>query len=417
MIQAEKQSIDEQRLKLEQELDQYASNLVHLRTSYAELKPKVESYRATCKDTFQQYMTLTNDWSLAKKQTNESKIRVQMTKNQIKYFKNFYSYELNKCDLFSMDMSDFAKFWKLEWEQIVEKIRHDFKLLYEAIRQETISFYEEKSKEVQIELEQITQYQQVKQEKYIKIQQKLQSEYEEVQKKLTYEKEILLKSEAIYFKLESELKTIQIQDEERFEAQSNDLYGLQESIVAMVSSVEEIRRRKVYLESEIIIYRHLLIKCGIVKQIEMPSSSVVSITKKRKFIIESQCRGSINIECPLDSTYIRLMNQSASAVIDISRWLLKRRVDSKMVLQYTLPNGLRLLPGSELRVYSKLGGAVAQKSSDQSAFSSSLHQQIILNDVFSMGIGDKIETQLLDEKGEEKASCIQSATNDWIVCD
>ncbi|CAF1104190.1 unnamed protein product [Rotaria sordida] len=58
--------------------------------------------------------------------------------------------------------------------------------------------------------------------------------------------------------LESNLKTIQIQHNEKFEAQTTELQYLYESIMAMVSSVEEIQRRKNFLESEIIIYRHIL---------------------------------------------------------------------------------------------------------------------------------------------------------------
>ncbi|CAF1021145.1 unnamed protein product [Rotaria sp. Silwood1] len=277
MIQAENQSIDEQRLKLEQELNQSASALVNLRTSYEELGNKVGSYRTMCKETLQ-----------------------------------------HQCSLFLTDMSDFAEFWKVEWKQIIEKIRHDFELLYGAMHQETISFYEKKTQEVQAELEQITQYQPVEQEAHIKIQQQLQSEYEEVQKKFASEKQVLLETEATYSKLESELNTIQTQYEEQFTAQASDLDYLQESILAMVSSIEEMRRRKISLQSEIIIYRHLLSK--------------------------------------------------------------------QVILQYTVPDGLRLQPGSELKIYSESGAAVAQKLSNQSAFSSSLHQELVLKDISSMGM-------------------------------
>ncbi|CAF5176002.1 unnamed protein product, partial [Rotaria sp. Silwood1] len=47
--------------------------------------------------------------------------------------------------------------------------------------------------------------------------------------------------------------------------------------------------------------------------------------------------------------------------------------------------GLRLQPGSELNVYSESGAAVAQKSRAQSAFPSSLHQELVLKDISSMG--------------------------------
>ncbi len=44
-------------------------------------------------------------------------------------------------------------------------------------------------------------------------------------------------------KLEAELKSIQLQHEDRFKAQSKDINDLQESILLMASDVDEIRRR------------------------------------------------------------------------------------------------------------------------------------------------------------------------------
>ncbi|CAF1024786.1 unnamed protein product [Rotaria sordida] len=355
MLQFETQSIDEQRLKLEQELKQSSSALIDLRKSYTELEQRVGSFRVECKDTFQ---------------------NMQMVKTQIEFSKKLYT----KFTYFSVDMTDFAEFWKLEWVEIIKKIRHDFELLYRTIHQETILFYEKKSKEIQIESEKITEYQQAEHVEHVKILEKVQSEYEEVQKKHSYEKEILMKSEATYSELESNLKTIQIQHNEKFEAQTTELQYLYESIMVMVSSVEEIQRRKNFLESEIIIYRHILGKCQLKNVVE------TTIITKRTYVVEIQCHGTINIECPFDSTHICLTNQSTNTTIDISRWQLIRRVDSQVVLQYILPDGLQLKPGSELRIYSKLGAEVAEKSSNESIFSSSLYQKIVLNDVYSMGI-------------------------------
>jgi hypothetical protein len=42
---------------------------------------------------------------------------------------------------------------------------------------------------------------------------------------------------------ESEFQSIQLQDNERFEAQSKDLHSLQESIIAMAYDIEEMRQR------------------------------------------------------------------------------------------------------------------------------------------------------------------------------
>jgi hypothetical protein len=137
-------------------------------------------------------------------------------------------------------------------------------------------------------------------------------------------------------------------------------------------------------------------------------------------------------ECPLESTYIAVINQSTNAAIDISRWRLVRRVDAKTTLQYTMSAGVQVKPGRELRIYSKFGSEVSQLSSSESNFSSSLYEKLILNDVHSMGkwfyqailitiaffyrclgIGEMIETILLDDHGKEIASCLQQAESEW----
>ncbi|CAF3435661.1 unnamed protein product [Rotaria socialis] len=405
MIQVQEQLIGEDRLKLERVLNQSASTLAELRASCVEWEKNIGSFRATREDTFQKYMALAKDWCLMKKRTNEYKISLEMMKIKIQFSKTSNA----KVDLSSMDMSDFAGYWKLEWEQIVQKIRHDFEILYGAIHQETVCYYEKKSAELQGELEQIVDYQKVDVVKHVETVEKIQTEYQEVQKTYSHESAILLKSEALFSKLESEWKAIQIQNQEKLDVQSNDLGYLHENIMMMVSSIEEMQRSKICLESEIIIYRHILGKSDICQIAE------TTLAKGRKFVVQYECHGSISMECPLDGTHISLTNQSANAVIDISRWQLIRHVDSKNVLQYRLPAGLRLKPGSELRLYSKLGTEVTQVSSNGSTFSPSSFQKIVLDDVYSIGVGDRIETLLLNENGEEKASCVQSVAATGVI--
>lgn len=62
-----------------------------------------------------------------------------------------------------------------------------------------------------------------------------------------------------------------------------------------------------------------------------------------------------------------------------------RRVDSKVKLQYRLSNGLQLKLGCELRVYSKLGAEITQASSTENFITSSLYQQVVMNERFSLG--------------------------------
>jgi hypothetical protein len=80
------------------------------------------------------------------------------------------------------------------------------------------------------------------------------------------------------------------------------------------------------------------------------------------------------------------VNHSISKNIDVSRWMLQRRIDSKTELKYTIPDGTRLSAGGELRIYSKLGADGTQLSSNYDVVSSSLHQKLVNNNVVSWGM-------------------------------
>jgi chromosome segregation ATPase len=86
------QSNDEQRLKLQQELDQSSSTLINLGTSYAISQKKIESLHAEREDTFQQYLKVTDNWGHCKKQVTELKASVQALKNQHVFYKNMRSH-------------------------------------------------------------------------------------------------------------------------------------------------------------------------------------------------------------------------------------------------------------------------------------------------------------------------------------
>lgn len=119
-----------------------------------------------------------------------------------------------------------------------------------------------------------------------------------------------------------------------------------------------------------------------------------------------------------------------SKVVDISRWLLVRRVDSKIVLQYRFADKLILEPGWGLEVYLKSDEKTNANLSNENVSS---QQKIVVNIEASFGLlkykfllpicslfllkglGEKIETFLFNDKGDEKASCIQTAIAESVT--
>ena len=82
-------------------------------------------------------------------------------------------------------------------------------------------------------------------------------------------------------------------------------------------------------------------------------------------------------ECAANGKYISMVNYSTSKDIDISRWTLKQRVDSSQEIRYTIPEGVRLPQGRELRIYAKLSGGNTNEASVQ---------QLVNNNIVSWGM-------------------------------
>jgi hypothetical protein len=92
LIDIEQQWEGKRSFALEEELKQSASVLISLRTSYAELQRKVGSLYGECDDLFKQYLTLTHDWCIVKKQRHKWHLSLETLKSYIVFYKNLHAY-------------------------------------------------------------------------------------------------------------------------------------------------------------------------------------------------------------------------------------------------------------------------------------------------------------------------------------
>ena len=92
-------------------------------------------------------------------------------------------------------------------------------------------------------------------------------------------------------------------------------------------------------------------------------------------------------ECSPNGTFITLANHSMNKDIDISRWTLRRRLDANTENRYTVPDGVRLQQGRELRIYSRLG-ATAESSANSRADSNMPRREIVNNTLDSWGMAN-----------------------------
>lgn len=178
------------------------------------------------------------------------------------------------------------------------------------------------------------------------------------------------------------------------------------------------------MESEIIVYRHILDS----NQIRVVAPVTAEIAEKVVVVNESKRKGPVGIsksrrsrkvrvdffvcvglveECAASGKYIVLVNHSSTQDVDISKWVLKRRLDSVSDVLYTIPNGTELKHSEELTIYSKIGADAVDASLNYQG-TLTPNREIVSHEIASWGMGNAVETFLIDRNGEEKASHIQS---------
>jgi hypothetical protein len=91
-------------------------------------------------------------------------------------------------------------------------------------------------------------------------------------------------------------------------------------------------------------------------------------------------------ECSPTGTFIILENYSSSRDVDISRWVLRRHIDSTTKLQYIIPDGTRLQSGKVLQIYAKRAGGGEVKAFVRNVVSSLKSQELVNNDISSWGM-------------------------------
>ena len=94
LIGIEQQRKDKGSLSLEEELKKSSSVLISLRTAYAELQRELQSLYAEYDNSLKQYLVVSNNWCMVKKELNKWKQRVETLKRHIGFYKNIRSYSV-----------------------------------------------------------------------------------------------------------------------------------------------------------------------------------------------------------------------------------------------------------------------------------------------------------------------------------
>lgn len=92
---------------------------------------------------------------------------------------------------------------------------------------------------------------------------------------------------------------------------------------------------------------------------------------------------------------IILENTSRSKDIDLTNWVIKRRVDSRDEIEYKFPDSLQLKANKTLRIWAR-GQGKENPPND-----------VVNDEIENWGIGVNVVTVVINDAGEEKATHLQ----------
>ncbi|CAF1197997.1 unnamed protein product [Didymodactylos carnosus] len=287
---------------------------------------------------------------------------------------------------------DIKQFYGKELERAISFIRRDFELLYSSFYKQMDEYYSIRLEEAQKEIKRLL----VLQAEQEIIQTEV--EIEQTQKMLTHNNDLYIELQEKYAKFEVELKTVEEENIASYDAYEKDVQVHQEQIEQLAFDIAEILRSKTHLETEIIICRHLLeIEFEGQQPVIVPTDTTSFGSESGKVLTKKTKKGPVGIkECASYGEFITLENTSVSEDVNVSYWILKRRIDSLPELRYTFPSGLIIEHGKELKIYAKNALKQSQETLNRS-------NKIVNNELASWGYGMNIETRLINANGEERA--------------
>jgi len=217
--------------------------------------------------------------------------------------------------------------------------------------------------------------------------------------------------------------TYQLEDDQRqYEAALNDrdaqIRKMREECQALMVELQMLLDTKQTLDAEIAIYRKMLegeenraglrqlveqvVKTHSLQQQEDTESlRVVKGELATRTSFQRSAKGNVSIaDCNPEGKFIILENTHRSKEENLDEWKLKRKIDGKREIVFTLPKGFILKPSKTVKIWAKNQGGIHGPP-----------EQLIFDGEESWGTGQNVQTILYNKDGEEKATHIQRTSS------
>jgi len=221
--------------------------------------------------------------------------------------------------------------------------------------------------------------------------------------------------------LEKEVQQLNYQlndDQRQYETALNDrdatLRRMREECQTLVAELQALLDTKQMLDAEIAIYRKMLegeeSRQGIRQMVEnvvkthhlqqqeaTDSQRIVKGEVSTKTTFSRSSKGNVTIqECDPNGKFITLENTHRSKEENVGYHKLKRKLDNRKEVVYTIPPNIILKAGRQMKIYARDQGGVRNPP-----------DSLVFDGENTWGIGANVVTALYNKDGEERATHTQ----------
>jgi intermediate filament protein if len=325
---------------------------------------------------------------------------------------------------------DPAQFYRHELERAIRDIRSDFEDLSDQQKRELEEWYRVKTEEITQQVakrDALDSLMNTKVESTANLKSTLNDNQREYVDLKQHNADLIMRLS----QLEEELDNVRRNNGFTLDQRDRDIADLRGKLQELMGDYDELMNNKASLEFEINTYRRLLeseetrssrLPAEVITtkytrhaassyqssnnnqapvqtvQTTIPSGdfrlSTAEMSSKTTF--QRSAKGPVSIsECSPDGKVIILENTSRNKDINMTNWVLKRRVDSKEEITFKFPPNLVLKSNKLIRIWARGHGK------------ENIPNDLVNKDVENWGMGVNVVTIVLNDVGDEKATHLQ----------
>ncbi|UMM40255.1 hypothetical protein L5515_016955 [Caenorhabditis briggsae] len=337
--------------------------------------------------------------------------QVQTLLEEIDFLRRVHDNEIKELQtLASRDTTpENREFFKNELSSAIRDIREEYDQVNNVHRNDMESWYRLKVQEIQTQSARQSMEQGYAKEEV----KRLRTQLADLRGKLAD-----LESRNSLLEKQIQELNYQLEDDQRsYEAALNDrdsqIRKMREECQALMVELQMLLDTKQTLDAEIAIYRKMLEgeenRAGLKQLVEQvvkthaisqetdtETMRVVKGETASRQSFQRSAKGNVSIhEASPDGKYIVLQNTHRAKDEAIGEWKLKRRIDGKREIVYTVPRDFVLRAGKTLKIFARNQGVASPPD------------QLVYDAEDSFGSGNNVQTILFNKEGEERATHIQ----------